>query len=135
MSELLDLLTGAQDATIALLRAQLPEAQRGMARHSLDEDAKPPFHLVGDVDVEPAGGKGEQADKVTVDLHTVYKGTDRGELLALMHQVRLATDDKQLTVEGGTYRFEWLGAVASTAASDGVTYAGITQLEILAEPA
>ena len=33
------------------------------------------------------------------------------------------------------FRFQFAGAAASTAAADGVTYAGITTIEVYAEPA
>ena len=130
-----DLLTGAQDAAIALLREQLPPDQRGMARHTLLEGAQPPWHLIGDVDTENQGSELEQIEKISLDVQTVYRGRDRSALLALMHQVRLATDKARLTLDGGQYRFRWLGSAASQAASDGVTFAGVTTLEIMAEPA
>lgn len=132
---ILDLMTGAQDATIALLRDQLPAEQRGMVRHSPKENAVPPWHLVGDINADSEDDKGEQLEKLTVDIHTVYRGSDRRELLALLHQVHLATRRAKVDLAGANYRFRWLGAIASTAASDGVTYAGVTTIEVTAQPA
>lgn len=134
MTEPLDLMTGTQDAIIAVIRERLPADQRGMVRHSLDEDFQPPFHLVGDITTENAGGKDEQLEELEADIHTVYRGSDRRELLTLMHQVRLATHDTTVEIEGATFRITWRGAIASAAASDGVTYAGLTTLDIIAEP-
>lgn len=132
----LDLMTGAQDAVVQLLRAQLPPEQREMVRHSLKQGTVPPFHLIGDVTSDNAGGKDEQLEQIEVDVHTVYKGTDRRELLALMHQVRLATDDKRLEIGAAHFRVTWSGASAGTASTvDGVTYAGVTTLDLIAEPA
>ena len=105
-----------------------------MVRHSLDEDFQPPFHLVGDITTENVGGKDEQLEELEADIHTVYRGSDRREQLALMHQVRLATHDTKVEIEGATFRITWRGAIASAAASDGVTYAGLTTLDIIAEP-
>lgn len=135
MSEPLDLLTGAQDATVKLLRDRLPADKQEMVRHSLKQGTVPPFHLVGDMDSDSIGGKDEQFEQINVDVHTVYKGADRRELLALMHQVRIAVDDESITIGGMLFRFRFAGAAASTAAADGVTYAGITTLEVYAEPA
>lgn len=135
MSQPIDMLTAAQDAIVQLLRARLPAEQRDLARASLLEDAKPPFHLVGDIDTDNTGGKDEQAERLTADIHTVYRGTDRRELLALMHPVRVATDDVAIVVDGVRFRIFWLASAASTAASDGVTYAGLTTIELHAEPA
>lgn len=135
MTAPLDLLTGAQDATVKLLRDQLPAAQREMVRHSLKQGTTPPFHLVGDMDSDNIGGKDEQFEQINVDVHTVYKGADRRELLGLMHTVRIAIDGKSLTIGDMLFRFQFAGAAASTAAADGVTYAGITTIEVYAEPA
>lgn len=133
---LLDLMTGAQDAVVQLLRAQLPPEQREMVRHSLRKDMPTPFHLIGDVTSANEGGKDEQLEQIEVDVHTVYQGTDRRELLALMHQVRLATDEQSVTIDGARFRVTWAGGSAGAASTrDGVTYAGVTTLDLIAEPA
>lgn len=135
MTAPLDLLTGAQDAIIKIIRDQLPPAQQGMVRHSLEQDFQPPFHLVGDISVEEAGGKEEQLDEGEAEIHTVYRGSDRRELLALMFQLRLATHNALIEVGSARFRILWRGAIASAAGRDGVTYAGLTQVDIIAEPA
>lgn len=135
MTQPIDMLTGAQTAVVTLLQTQLPPAERGMVRHSLKKGAEPPFHLIGDIASENAGTKDDQFEEIEVDVHTVYRGTDRGELLKLMHQVRAAADEETVEVAGATFRVSFLGALASGAASDGVTFAGITTLQLSAEPA
>ncbi len=134
MAAPLDLLTGTQDAIIQLIRARLPAEQKQMVRHTLEENFQPPFHLVGDIVTEEAGGKDEQLEELEAEIHTVYRGSDRRELLAMLHQVRLATHDTRVQAGGATYRVQWRGAIASTAARDGVTFAGLTTLDIQAEP-
>ncbi|KAK0330804.1 hypothetical protein LTR94_031382, partial [Friedmanniomyces endolithicus] len=123
------------DAVIALLRAQLPEAQRGMVRHSVKQDTLPPFHLIGEIDADNIGGKGEQYEQLTVDVVTIYRGADRRELLALMHPIRVAANDATLIRDGVRFRITWRSSAIGTVASDGVTFAGITILEVTAEPA
>lgn len=135
MTEPIDLMTGVQDAIVSAIRNQLPPDQRGMVRHSLDQDFQPPFHLIGDITLEEAGGKEEQLDEGEVDIHTVYRGSDRSELLALMYQLRLATHNALIEAGSARYRIMWRGAIASAAGRDGITYAGITQVDIIAEPA
>jgi hypothetical protein len=134
MSDAVDMLTATQDALIAALQQRLPPEQQGLARHTLMEGTAPPFHLIGDLDAENIGSKGEQLELLTADIYTVYRGTDRRELLGLMHPVRLALDDQKLVVDGIAFRTRWAGASASRASSDGVTFAGVTQIEIYAEP-
>jgi hypothetical protein len=135
VSEPIDLMTAAQDAVVALLQQQLPPAQRGLVRHTLKQNAQPPFHLIGDIASANEGTKGDQLEEIEVDVHTVYRGTDRRDLLAMLHQVRLATDDRSIEVGGASFRFAWLGAVADGFAADGVTCAGLTTLHLSAEPA
>lgn len=135
MIEPLDLLTAAQDMLIALIREQLPEEQRSWVRHTLEENAEPPFHLVAELTTEDAGGKDEQAERLTAEIHTVYRGSDRRELLGLMHSIKLATWRGNVVEDGVDFRFRWRSSGASAAASDGVTYAGVTLIDITAEPA
>lgn len=135
MNAPLDLLTGAQDAIVRLIQEQLPPDRRGMVRQSLKQDFEPPFHLVGDINSDNAGRPGEQLEEIEADIHTVYRGGDRRELLKLLHEVRLATDHATLELDGATYQVRWHGAIASAAAGDGKTYAGLTTLNIIAEPA
>jgi hypothetical protein len=135
MADLLDLLSGAQDAVIKLIRDALPPDQQAMVRHTLDENFQPPFHLVGDITSESSGGKSDQLEQIEVDVHTVYRGDNRSDLLAMMHTVRRAIDGEQIELDGAIFNFTWRGAIASAAAKDGVTYAGLTTIEIFAEPA
>ena len=135
MSEPIDLMTAAQDAVVALLRAQLPEDQRGIVRHTLQQNTLPPFHLIGDIASSNEASKGDQLEDIEVDVHTVYRGTNRRDLLAMLHQVRLATDGQTVDTDVAHFRFTWLGAVADGFAADGVTCAGLTTLHLSAEPA
>ena len=136
MTDLIDTLTGAQDAVVKLIRDFLPADRRAIVRHSLKQDTKPPFHLIGDISMSDAGSKSDQLDDGEVDVHTVYRGTDRRELLAMMHEVRVATHGQLITIDGGEYRVQWASAAAGSAAStDGVTFAGVTTLTLNAEPA
>lgn len=135
MTAPLDLMTGAQDALIKLLQDQLPATDRGIVRHSLAQDFSPPFHLVGDIDSDNVGRPGEQLEEIEAEVHSVYRGGDRRQLLTMLHKVRLACDNARIEIGGASFRVRWGGALASRAAGDGVTYAGATTLHITAEPA
>ena len=134
MNDPIDLITATQDAVIAAIRGVLPEDQRGIVRHTIAQDTPPPFHLVGEIDSENHGRRGEQLEQLTVTIYTVYKGSDRRQLLALMHPVRLALDETSLEIAGVTFSSRFLGASASRAGSDGATFSGVTEIQITAEP-
>lgn len=134
MTELVDLMTASQDVVVALLKAS-PAAELGSAWHSPKQDMQPPFYLVGDMTSEPIGGKDDQVEKITLELQSIYRGRDRGQLLAMLHAGRAALDRVTTTVDGVRFEISWAGGGASTAAADGQTFAGINTFEIYAEPA
>lgn len=131
----LDLLSGAQAATVEILEDQLPTDQRELIFTALPQNIEPPFHLIGDIDTDNIASKGEQLEEITLDVHSVYRGGDRAVLLAMLHAVRTATDGNAVLTGGARYSFQFHSAAASSAASDGVTFAGLTTLIITAEPA
>lgn len=131
----IDMLTATQDAVIAAIRAALPEDQRGMVKHTIAQDTLPPFHLVGEIDTDNQSNRDEQFEQLTVNIYTVYRGSDRRDLLALMHPVRVALDLTTLTIAGVSFTSRFNGASVTRAGSDGVTFSGITQIDITAEPA
>lgn len=135
MSEPIDMMTAAQNAVVKLLQQRLPAAQRGIVRHTLAQGTQPPFHLIGDIATSNEQSKGDQLEEIEVDVHTVYRGSDRGVLLGMLHQVRLATDDQSIEIGGALFQSTWLGAVADGFAADSVTCAGLTTLHLSAEPA
>lgn len=99
------------------------------------QDTQPPMTIVGKIESENIGGKGDQLERITVDIVTVYRGTGRAAMLDIMHQQRLAIEAGDLAfagVEFGTAVFE--GAGADGPARDGVTYAGIQSFTIDAQP-
>ena len=132
----IDLLTPTQLAFVQALRAAIPAAEADV-RHTMKQDAQPPFVLVGNIDSEPAGNVGDQLELLSVEIQTVYRGTDRAKLLALMHKARSACDEialpEQDGVEFGLPR--WVSSAASSTPPDGVTFAGIINFEVHVQPA
>ena len=129
---MIDTLTGAQDAIVALLQERLPAAQAELVYATIPQDTPAPFFLIGDIDVERVDDDG-QFDRAGVDVHTVHQG-NRRDLLARMHLLRLACHGQTIVIDGAAYRVTWQSAAASTAAADGVTFAGITAFDLFAYP-
>lgn len=131
----IDLLQPTQDAVfVALAAATMPHS--AIVRQHVKQGQEPPFVKVGQIDTENVGGKGEQAERITVEVQTIFRGEARGPLLDIMGAVRAALDGQVITAGGVNFSTPtFLGATASDAGPDGVTYAGISHFEIFAEPA
>lgn len=133
--DFVDLIEPAQDAVIALLKAGVP-AELGSVHQHVKQDTKPPFVMVGSIDSTNEGAKGSQTELISVELHFVFRGSARAPLIKLMHAARAALEGQELSAPGITFETpNFIGATVSTAASDGVTYAGISTFEFYAEPA
>lgn len=135
MTAIVDLITPTQDAVIAKLKAGVPK-ELGSVHQHVKQDTQPPFVMVGSIDASNEGSKGAQSESMQVELHFVTRGPSRAPLLALMGAARAALEGEQLEVEGVSFETpNWLGSTVSNAGPDGVTYAGVSTFEFIAEPA
>jgi hypothetical protein len=133
---MIDLLQAAQTAVYQQLAAADGLTALCAVYDHVPQNTQPPMTIVGDLDSENAGGKGEQYEELIVEIVAVYRGSARGPLLDIMHQQRIALDGQSIEHAGVTFgQPEFLGAKTNGPASDGVTYAGISHFRICAEPA
>lgn len=130
---MLDLVSPTQAAVYAALAAGVTLAP---VHDHVKQGTEPNFVQIGAIEVGNEGSKEEQRERIEVEVHTIYRGKDRAELLAIMHEVRTALDGVVIEADGVSFWApEFLSAAASSAGPDGVTYAGISIFEIYAEPA
>lgn len=123
---LLDAAIGADEAIVTTNPPQLDPADKSERR----------FVIIGDIDVEDAGGKGEQLERISVQIIVVYRGRQRSALHALMHRVREALEGAVPAIAGVAFgSIDFVGASSSPPARDGVTHAGIIEFEVNGEPA
>ena len=136
-----DLLTAAQLAVYAKLaplagRADLPT---GLQIFSLvPQDVKTPYILIGDVDSDNgASYPGEQEEEISIEIISVFRGTSRAPLLAMMHAARVALHNQPITAPGATFEPpNYLkGSAGTVASADGVTQLGIQTFKFIAQPA
>jgi hypothetical protein len=135
MSDPVDLWQATCDAFFAALNAAIDPSMAAV-RQELDENQQPPIVLVGDMDGSPRGGKFEIADLLTIDVATVYRGSQgkRG-LLAIMWANRLALQNQTLSADGAQFSsVAWRGGDTARL-PDGVTFVGLQQFEVFVEPA
>jgi hypothetical protein len=135
MSDPIDLMQATQDGFYAALKAGIPANVANVRQH-VKENTPPPLVIVGTIESDNEAPKGDQLERLTVEIQSIYRGADRAVLLGIMHRVRLALDDKTIAADGVQFDTpKFLHATASDAADDGVTYAGISFFEVFAEPA
>jgi hypothetical protein len=127
---MIDLMSAGQEAVFVALEAGVDLAS---VHDHVKQDTDPPFVKIGEITTSNEGTKGDQAEILEVEVHTVYRGADRSVLLAIMHQEREALDEQTLSAGGAAFRVRFVSAAASDAGPDGVTYAGIGVFELFAE--
>ena len=139
---MIDLLQCAQDAAFALALpleqdadlAAVLGAPAQVLQH-VPENTQPPIVIVGDLDTVNDGGKDDQLEQIRVQMQFVYRGPGRAPLLTMMNRARALIHDQRVTVEGGLLHFKWVTGSASIAAVDGITYAGLSEFDVFAQPA
>jgi len=136
-----DLLTASQQAVYAALaplagRADLPTSLQIFSH--VPQDVKTPYVLIGDVDTDNNSGyPGEQEEEISIEIISVFRGTSRAPLLAIMHAVRLALHNQPITAPSAAFETpNYLkGSAGSAASADGVTQLGIQTFKFIAQPA
>lgn len=130
---MIDLMSATQEAVFRALEAGVTLAT---VHDHVKQDMQPPFVKLGTIETDNEGDKKDQRELLQVEVHTIYRGSDRSVLLAIMHDVRSALDGVAIDAEGVSFwEPVFISAAASDAGPDGVTYAGISTFEINAEPA
>jgi hypothetical protein len=132
---MIDLISATASAVFAALNAAIDPATALVTQHVL-ENQEPPLIIIGAIDSENQAGKGEQFERIVLEVQSIYRGEGRAPLLVMMAEIRSALDGQPIVAAGVSLAApRYLTASASDVAADGVTYAGITQFEIYAEPA
>jgi len=140
MVEPIDLLSAASDGIFSLLDATIgadvAEVTTETPHWEPGDTGERQIVLIGDIDAGNEGGKDEQAERLTVQVVVIYRGTQRSKLHALMHRVRIALEHQVPTIAGVEFgSIDWNGAASSPPARDGITHAGIQEFEVTANPA
>jgi hypothetical protein len=130
---MMDLLTPTQAAIFKALEAGVTLAP---VYDHVKPDTQPNFVKIGAIDGTNQSAREEQREEFEVEVHTIYRGADRGELMRMMHEVREALDGVEISAEGVDFWTpEFQTQAISDAGPDGVTYAGISTFLVSAEPA
>lgn len=136
----IDLLSAASDGVFALLDTAITpdvaEVATNPEQREPGDAADRNVVMFGDIESENVAGKGEQCERITMEIIVIYRGNQRSQLQALMHLVRDALEDAVPVIAGVIFQsIDFLGAASSPPATDGVTHAGIVTISLEAEPA
>ena len=99
---MIDLMEAVQTAVFEALSNRQELTARSQVTQHVKQDmlAAGPITRIGKVESAPAGGKGgQQLEEVSVDVETIYRGMSQAEVLAIMHQQRLALDGQDLSAD------------------------------------
>lgn len=131
----IDYATALQKAAYDRLCALIPGGKRTVFQH-VPEKTPPPVVIIGDMQSEARGGKGDVADRWTMVVFAVTMGTSRADNLALQTKVRAALgnwkpDATDAVIFG---RFDWPATDTNPVLKDNIYYGTIT-LSCTTEPA
>lgn len=123
-----DILTATQNAFYAALNVVGVTALGTLVQH-VPEDSLPPLIIVGDISLEPIGGKDGGLDRAKVEIVTISRAPKRAVLFAMQAAVRVALDGMPLTATGAIFSPAIMTASDGQLIEDGLTYVGTQQFE------
>lgn len=131
----IDFATALQKALYDRLVATIPGGDKRVFQH-VPEKTPPPVVIIGDMNSDPRGGKGDIADTWTVVIFAVTMGTSRSDNLALQTKVRAALGNwKPAATEEVIFgRIDWPATDTNPVLKDNIYYGTIT-LDCTTEPA
>jgi hypothetical protein len=129
-----DLLTATQTAFYTALNVSTLTELSPVTQHVI-ENTEPPLTIIGGVSFEPIGGKDGGLDRATVEIITLYRGTQRTELFAIQSAVRTLLDGQTITAAGAEFSRPVYVSSEVEELEDGVTYLGTQRFEVIVQPA
>lgn len=124
----------AEDAVEAVAYTQLNvtavTALAAVYQH-VPEDTPPPVVIIGDMDSEPIGGKGDPDRRVNLVVIAVIQAEERKPLRAIQAEINAQLDGKSFAHEGWELHFTFTGSDGALL-EDGATYVGNTRFTVLA---
>lgn len=99
------------------------------------DDVDLPLVIIGNVSLEPIGGKDGGLDRATFEVITFVREPDQTALFALQSAVRNALEDQPVTADGALISNPVFQASDAELMEDGETYQGTQRFEVIAQPA
>ena len=99
------------------------------------EGTNPPVVVIGNISLEPVGGKDGDLDRATADVLTFIRQPDQTVLFALQAAVRSQVDGQALTASGALLSAPVMTSSEVEMMDDGETYMGTQRFDIFVQPA
>lgn len=99
------------------------------------EGTNPPVVVIGNVSLEPIGGKDGGLDRATVDVLTFIRQPDQTVLFALQAAVRDQLDGQPVSASGALLSDPVMNSSEIDMMDDGETYMGTQRFETFVQPA
>lgn len=133
---MIDFMTAARGAVFRAMNSGASQASAPVFTE-VPQNTEPNFHKIGTIDTTDESAKfDDEREELLVEIISVYRGEDRGVLLAMMHAVKRDLHRQTISAPGVSFRPpRRVGATASDAMPDGITYVGISHFTIQAQPA
>ena len=132
---MIDSASAVQQASFATLNGATAVTDLAEVWQSPPEDSQPPLVLIGDVSLEPIGGKDGGLDRATFEIVTLVRQPDQTALFALQMAVRNALDDQAITATGALISNPSFLSADVELLEDGETYMGTQRFETIVQPA
>jgi hypothetical protein len=132
---MIDSASAVQQASFAALNCATAVSDLAEVWQSPPEDSQPPLVLIGDVSLEPIGGKDGGLDRATFEIVTLVRQPDQTALFALQMAVRNALDEQTITATGALISNPVFLSAEVEMLEDGETYMGTQRFETIVQPA
>lgn len=99
------------------------------------EGTNPPVVVIGNVSLEPIGGKDGGLDRATVDVLTFIRQPDQTVLFELQAAVRDQLDGQPVSTSGALLSDPVMNSSEIDMMDDGETYMGTQKFETFVQPA
>jgi hypothetical protein len=132
---MIDSASAVQQASFAALNGATAVTDLAEVWQSPPEDSQPPLVLIGDVSLEPIGGKDGGLDRATFEIVTLVRQPDQTALFALQMAVRNALDEQTITATGALISNPVFLSAEVEMLEDGETYMGTQRFETIVQPA
>ena len=132
---MIDSASAVQEASFAALNGASAVTNLAEVWQAPPEDSQPPLVLIGDVVLEPIGGKDGGLDRATFEIVTLIRQPDQTALFALQMAVRNALDGQSITATGALLSEPSFLTSEVELLEDGETYMGTQRFETIVQPA
>jgi hypothetical protein len=124
-----------QEAVFDALSAAIVMPLAAVYQH-VPENTQPPVVIIGELTAGQEGGKGDDFERHTLEIVTIFRGPGRKGLYEIMQLVKATLHQQQLASPSGSLLSRpHLTSASDELLEDGLSYYGRQTFELFAQPA